>query len=91
MYRITRLYLNYCRLQMCDILCQKGLMLWEAGSRQYLAAHEREKQLLFFLLAFVAQDKAARLPQLKSLLQCLRLALLGMGQLDTGAKPCELC
>jgi hypothetical protein len=40
---------------MCDILCQKGVMLWEPASRQYLVAHEREKQLLFFLLAFVAQ------------------------------------
>jgi hypothetical protein len=66
---------------MCDILCQKELMLWGESGR-YLGALEREKQLLFFLLAYVAADKVARLPALKSLLQTLRLALLGKKQLS---------
>ena len=50
-------------------------MLWNGGL--YLAALEREKQLLFFVLAYVAADKTARLPALKTLLLTLRLPLLG--------------
>jgi hypothetical protein len=63
---------------MSDILSQKCVMLWEVKSGGvYLPALEREKQLLFFLLAYVAADKAARLPALRTLLQSLRLPLLG--------------
>ncbi len=63
---------------MSDILSQKCVMLWDAKSGGvYLPALEREKQLLFFLLAYVAADKAARLPALRTLLQSLRLPLLG--------------
>jgi hypothetical protein len=83
--------------QLCHLLRQKGLMLWdEAGI--YLPALEREKLLFFFVMSYVAHDKAGRLPDLGRLLTCLRLPLLAVGKVlsvavmaqGLGEKPEEL-
>ena len=65
--------------QVCHILRQKGLMLWDKDNL-YLAAMEREKQLFFFVMSYVAADKASRLADLPRLLACLRLPLLAVGK-----------
>ena len=60
---------------MCNILGQKNLMLWDKNGI-YLDAVEREKQLFFFVLGYIAHDIEGRLDDLKSLLSSLRLPLL---------------
>ena len=61
--------------QLSHLLRQRGLMLWDKQGL-YLPALEREKQLFFFAMAYVAHDKATRLPDLARLLACLKLPLL---------------
>ena len=61
--------------QLSHLLRQRGLMLWDKQGL-YLPALEREKQLFFFVMAYVAHDKATRLPDLTRLLACLKLPLL---------------
>jgi len=66
--------------QICHLLSQKSLMLWDKKSGLYLPALEREKQLFFFVMSYVAHDKAARLPDLDRLLTCLKLPVLAVGK-----------
>ena len=61
--------------QLSHLLRQRGLMLWDKQGL-YLPALEREKQLFFFVMAYVAHDKVTRLPDLSRLLACLKLPLL---------------
>ena len=60
---------------LCHLLSQKNLMLWDKHGL-YLDAVEREKQLFFFVMSYVAHDVEARLGDLKSILTCLKLPLL---------------
>jgi len=66
--------------QVCHLLCQKSLMLWDTKTELYLPALEREKKLFFFVMAYVAHDKASRLPDLSRLLTCLKLPVLAVGK-----------
>ena len=61
--------------QLSHLLRQRGLMLWDKQGL-YLPALEREKQLFFFVMAYVVHDKTTRLPDLARLLACLKLPLL---------------
>ena len=63
----------------CHLLSQKNLMLWDR-SGLYTDALEREKQLFFFVLSYVAHDVEARLKDLKKILSCLKLPLLIHGK-----------
>jgi len=58
-----------------NLLQQKYLMLWHPNGL-YLNGIEREKKLFFFVMAYVSQDKEARLPELPRLLKALKLPLL---------------
>ena len=60
---------------LCHLLSQKYLMLWDK-SGLYLNAVEREKQLFFFVLGYVAHDVENRIDDLKSILHVLKLPLL---------------
>merc|ERR1711892_643769 len=62
--------------QICHLLSQKNLMLWDAKTGLYLQGQQREKQLFFFVMAYVVHDKENRLPDLKRILTCLKLPLL---------------
>jgi len=61
--------------KMCHLLSQKNLMLWDKNGI-YLDALEREKQLFFFVMGFVAHDIENRLADLESILTCLKLPIL---------------
>ena len=65
--------------KMCHLLSQKNLMLWDKHGI-YLDALEREKQLFFFVMGFVAHDTENRLADLESLLTCLKLPILIHGK-----------
>lgn len=69
--------LNASRL--CHLLSQKNLMLWDEEGI-YLDALEREKQLFFFVMGFVAHDTENRLSDLKRILTCLKLPILISGK-----------
>ena len=60
---------------LCHLLSQKSLMLWDKHGL-YLDAVEREKQLFFFVMGYVAHDVEARIDDLKSILHVLKLPLL---------------
>ena len=45
---------------LCHILSQKSLMLWDKDGL-YLDAVEREKQLFFFVMGYVAHDVEVRI------------------------------
>jgi len=62
--------------QICHLLSQKNLMLWDTKTGLYLQGQQREKQLFFFVMAYVVHDKENRLPDLKRILTCLKLPLL---------------
>ena len=74
--------------QLSHLLRQRGLMLWDKLGL-YLPALEREKQLFFFVMAYVAHDKATRLPDLARLLACLKLPLLVEGKVLSPAVIAE--
>merc|ERR1719369_586877 len=59
-----------------DLLSMKNLMLWDQETGRYLTALEREKQLFFLVLGYVAKDVEARLTHLKMLLKSLKMCLL---------------
>lgn len=65
--------------RLCHLLSQKNLMLWDKNGI-YLDALEREKQLFFFVMGFVAHDNENRFPDLKRLLTCLKLPILIKGK-----------
>ena len=60
---------------LCHLLTQKNLMLWDKNGL-YLDAVEREKQIFFFVMGYIAHDIEARMGDLKSILTCLKLPLL---------------
>jgi hypothetical protein len=62
-------------VMLADLLAMKNLMLWNTKTGRYLTALEREKQLFFFILAYVAQEKD-RFEDLKMLLSSLKMSLL---------------
>lgn len=64
---------------LCHLLSQKNLMLWDKTGI-YLTALEREKQLFFFVMGYVAHDNENRLPDLKRILTCLKLPILISGK-----------
>ena len=66
--------------ELCHLLSQKNLMLWGRNGL-YTEALEREKQLYFFVLSYVAHDVEARLVELKHILTCLKLPLLIHGKI----------
>ena len=61
--------------QLCHLLSQKNLMLWDDDGI-YLDAYEREKELFSFVMEYINHDTANRLKDLKKLLTCLKLPLL---------------
>lgn len=65
--------------RLCHLLSQKNLMLWDKNGI-YLDALEREKQLFFFVMGFIAHDNENRFPDLKRLLTCLKLPILIKGK-----------
>eukprot|EP00092_Neocalanus_flemingeri_P012008 GFUD01012945.1.p1 GENE.GFUD01012945.1~~GFUD01012945.1.p1 ORF type:complete len:926 (+),score=278.03 GFUD01012945.1:158-2935(+) len=65
--------------KLCHLLSQKNMMLWDKNGI-YLDALEREKQLFFFVMGFVAHDNKNRLPDLKRILTCLKLPILVAGK-----------
>ena len=66
--------------ELCHLLSQKNLMLWDKTGL-YTNALEREKQLFFFVMSYVAHDVEARLQDLKKILTCLKLPLLIHGKI----------
>jgi len=57
------------------ILGSRNLMLWDENGA-YLGAADREKQLLFLVLGYVAQEKESRLPEFKKMMRALKVSLL---------------
>ena len=55
-------------------------MLWNKNGL-YTDALEREKQLFFFVMSYVAHDVERRLGELKNILSCLKLPLLIHGKI----------
>ena len=74
--------------QLSHLLRQRGLMLWDKMGL-YLPALERETKLFSFVMAYVAHDKATRLPDLTRLLACLKLPLLVEGKVLSPAVIAE--
>ena len=66
--------------ELCHLLSQKNLMLWGKNGL-YTDAVEREKQLFFFVMSYVAHDVETRLGELKHILSCLKLPLLIHGKI----------
>ena len=66
--------------ELCHLLSQKNLMLWNKNGL-YTDALEREKQLFFFVMSYVAHDVERRLGELKNILSCLKLPLLIHGKI----------
>jgi len=66
--------------QLCHLLSQKNLMLWDKNGI-YLDALEREKQLFFFVMGYMAHDCENRLTDLKRILTCLKLPILINGKI----------
>jgi len=62
-----------------NLLQQKYLMLWHPNGI-YLDGIEREKKLFLFVMAYVAQDKEVRLPELSRLLKALKLPILAVAK-----------